>query len=416
MYVRKQLDLSYRDLVAALAFCLRPGWKRHHLESDLEQLWSDQNDAVVTLSVRTAFDAWLTAINFPRGSEVIASGINIPDMARILEHHGLKIVPVDLDLQTLEIRTDDLQEAITPKTRIVLVAHLFGARMEMEPIFEITDQYPQILVAEDCAQAFSGTDDYRGHDKSDISLFSFGSIKTATAFGGAMSRLRDTDQRKAMQNILNSYKAQPASYFAKRTLKYGCIMALAHRWTYSLFVRTCCLLEIDYDEFIVSAIRGFKGNNLIKLIRQQPALPQLALLRRRLRYYRRADLDGRCHAGNHLNHQLPASLRSAGFRNPHHTWWLFPVSVKNKSALVQELQTIGFDATASSSQLCAMTGGDDPTPECAGFMEGAVFLPVYGGIPDQTLDRMATVLRNHQASPAPVPVDEPELTPVALAE
>jgi dTDP-4-amino-4,6-dideoxygalactose transaminase len=117
-----------------------------------------------------------------------------------------------------------------------------------------------------------------------------------------------------------------------------------------------------------------------------------------------------------LNHQLPASLRSAGFRNPHHTWWLFPVSVKNKSALVQELQTIGFDATASSSQLCAMTGGDDPTPECAGFMEGAVFLPVYGGIPDQTLDRMATVLRNHQASPAPVPVDEPELTPVALAE
>ena len=63
-----------------------------------------------------------------------------------------------------------------------------------------------------------------------------------------------------------------------------------------------------------------------------------------------------------------------------------------------------------------MTGGDDPTPECAGFMEGAVFLPVYGGIPDQTLDRMATVLRNHQASPAPVAVDEPELTPVALAE
>ncbi len=94
MYVRKQLDLSYRDLVAALAFCLRPGWKRHRLESVLEQLWSDKNDAVVTLSVRAGVDTWLTAINLPRGSEIIASGINIPDMARILEHHGLKLVPV----------------------------------------------------------------------------------------------------------------------------------------------------------------------------------------------------------------------------------------------------------------------------------------------------------------------------------
>ena len=71
MYVRKQLDLSYRDLGAALAFCLRPGWTRHRLESDLEQLWSDKVDTVVALSVRTALDAWLKAINLPRGSEVI---------------------------------------------------------------------------------------------------------------------------------------------------------------------------------------------------------------------------------------------------------------------------------------------------------------------------------------------------------
>jgi dTDP-4-amino-4,6-dideoxygalactose transaminase len=251
----------------------------------LEQLWSDKVDTVVALSVRTAFDAWLTAINLPRGSEVIASGINIPDMARILEHHGLSIVPVSMNLQTLEIHTDELQDAITPKTRIVLVAHLFGARMEMEPIFKITDQFPQILVAEDCAQAFSGTDDYRGHNRSDISLFSFGSIKTATAFGGAMCRLRDTDQRKPMHDILCSYKPQPVDYFAKRTLKYGCIMTLTHRWTSSLFVWICRFLNVDFDKFIVSAIRGFNGDNLIKLLRQQPALPQLAFLRRRLRHY-----------------------------------------------------------------------------------------------------------------------------------
>ena len=63
-----------------------------------------------------------------------------------------------------------------------------------------------------------------------------------------------------------------------------------------------------------------------------------------------------------------------------------------------------------------MTDGDNPGPECADFMDGAVFLPVYGGIPDQTLDRMAIVLCNHQTTSAPVPVDEPELTSMALGK
>ena len=133
MYARKQFDLSYRDLGAALAFGLRP-WKREQLETDLQTLWSDQGDALTALSVRTAFDAWLATLALPRGSEIIASGINIPDMARILEYHGLKIVPVDVNLRTMEISGDDIAAAITPHTRLVLVAHLFGTRMDLSLI------------------------------------------------------------------------------------------------------------------------------------------------------------------------------------------------------------------------------------------------------------------------------------------
>ena len=114
MYARKQIDIGYRDLTAALGYCLWSGTGRRRLEADLEALWSEDGDVVTALSVRTAFDCWLATQNFPRGSEVIVSGINIPDIARILEHHGLHIVTVDVDLHTMEILANEVEEAITP--------------------------------------------------------------------------------------------------------------------------------------------------------------------------------------------------------------------------------------------------------------------------------------------------------------
>ena len=98
-----------------------------------------------------------------------------------------------------------------------------------------------------------------------------------------------------------------------------------------------------------------------------------------------------------MNRQLPVDVRSAGYLNPHHNWWLSPVSVKNRSALIQKLQEMGFNATASTSQLYTMPGEADTVPECAEFIQGTVFLPVYENIPDKVLDKMASVLHNHLA-------------------
>ena len=42
--------------------------------------------------------------NFEKGSEVIMTGITIPDMVKIVESHGLKIVPIDVDMETLQLK------------------------------------------------------------------------------------------------------------------------------------------------------------------------------------------------------------------------------------------------------------------------------------------------------------------------
>ena len=51
--------------------------------------------------MRTAWDLWLQAMAFPRGSEIIVSSITIPEMARIIELAGLVVVPVPVDPLTL---------------------------------------------------------------------------------------------------------------------------------------------------------------------------------------------------------------------------------------------------------------------------------------------------------------------------
>jgi dTDP-4-amino-4,6-dideoxygalactose transaminase len=79
-----------------------------------------------------------------------------------------------------------------------------------------------LLVIEDCAQAFAGRD-YSTHPETDVSMFSFGSIKTATALGGQYSGCATIGEMAALQNL---YSVQSRVAYARRLLKYGVLTAL----------------------------------------------------------------------------------------------------------------------------------------------------------------------------------------------
>lgn len=135
--------------------------------------------SIYCLSVRTAFDLYLAALGLPKGSEVLVSAITHPDMVRIIEMHGLVAVPVDIDPETLLPISETLQNRISERSRILLVAHLFGARSSLDECiaFALAND---LLVVEDVAQSMCSGDD-RGDARADVTLFSFGFIKTATA-------------------------------------------------------------------------------------------------------------------------------------------------------------------------------------------------------------------------------------------
>ena len=191
VYPRKKLDYSFSNILSALTMTIVPRLDKSKIINEIENLWPMEN-VIAGLSVRTIFDSLLTTKKFEKGSEVIMTGITIPDMVKIVESHGLKIVPIDLDMETLQIKKDPLNKAISKKTVMIVVAHLFGSRMEMAPVYEALDKRSDVLIIEDCAQAYNGINGYTKQSKTDISMFSFGSIKSITALGGAIGFTMDT--------------------------------------------------------------------------------------------------------------------------------------------------------------------------------------------------------------------------------
>lgn len=389
MRPRKKPDIGWRDLAFALSACFLPA-KREATRSRLETTWPG-GAALATLSVRSGFDLALQCLALPRGSEVLVSAITIRDMAAILEHHGLRIVPVDVDPDTCAVDADRLARALTSRTRAILVAHLFGARMEMAGIAAFARRHG-LLLFEDCAQAFAA-DGYRGDAGSDVAMFSFGPIKTATALGGGILCFRDHALRDACAARQRTLPVQPRPRYLARILKYAALKALCHPLPYTAFVAACRLLGRSHDDVISRAVRGFGGTDLLRGIRHQPSAPLSMTIRHRLRNASPTDLAPRVSAARRLAAAMPG-VALAGFDAPSQVHWVFPIRSERPEALVRHLWQAGFDATRGATSLCAVTAsatGTAETDDARRLIERFVYLP-FDTLDARDLDRLGAIV------------------------
>ena len=356
---------------------------------------------MTTLSVRSGFDLLLQCLALPRNSEILVSAITIRDMVSIIEHHALRAVPVDIDPESCSLRCDLLTRAITPRSKAILVAHLFGSRMRMADIIEIAQRH-DLYVFEDCAQAYAA-DGYRGHPGSDVAMFSFGPIKTATALGGAMFSFRDSIVCGSVKKLQRRYPVQSRRLFLQRVLKYSVLKALSYRLPYSIFAALCKLLGTTHDRIISDAVRSFADGDLLRKIRYQPSYALLALLERRLRLYTPEQLRPRINATT-LACSYLSGISVIGRDAANHSHWVFPIQSKQPDRLVQYLWGEGFDATRGASSLYAVPApGDSRTEatEARRVIDHIVYLPVDSGAARADLRRLAeAVLRFEAAKPS----------------
>lgn len=408
LYPRKQFDIGWRDLVSATLHCVFAG-NREAEEAALEHILPSPDPFVSAFSVSAGFDLCLQALDFPQGSEILMTALTTEDMADIPKHHGLIPVPVDIDPETLAPEPSALEALITERTRAVVIAHLFGTRVPMEPIIAIARKR-RLFLFEDCAQAFTGPD-YTGHSEADAAMFSFGSVKTITALGGALIRLKDAEMARKMKALKQNYPVQSRREYFSTVLKHIILKLYTIPLIFGLLYRTCVLLGIDFDRVIKGVARDNRVD-LLKEIRKQSSFPLLALLARRLRTFDAAQLAERTRVGDEFAESLPRDLSYAGRRAAFHSYWAFPIYAEARERLAAGLREHGFDSTTALSVMHPPPGreGHEPT-KIRDASRKLLYLPVYPAVPQRQRIRMSRTIREVMAERSHLHLRDPRRVP-----
>ena len=388
MWPPKRPDLGAFDLAFAARACL-VGPDAEEVEDRLEARWAPGR-TLATLSVRSAFDLFLAAADLRPGDEILFSGLTVGDMPRIARHHGLVPIPVDVELETVTPALPTLEAALTPRARVLVLANLFGGRGPVEALIRRARE-EGLLVVEDDAQAFDGGE-WRGHPGVDVSLVSFGSIKTATALGAGLARVDRPELLEAMRTRQEAWPRQSAAAFLQRVLRYAVITGGALPAAYGGIVRAVRAVGADHEAVLHETTRGFPDADLLQGIRRRPSAPLLALLERRLRRGSRR-LDRRRALGQAMVERLGEEVSVPGRRQEAHQHWLTPVLSRDPDGLIDALRRLGYDATRGRS-LVAVQGGTPPDPDRVGevarrIVGQVVFLPVDGAMSEEDIRRMA---------------------------
>jgi perosamine synthetase len=168
--------------------------------NEFEKKFSEKMGIPNCFAVHTATAALELAAQlcqFKPGDECIAPSHTYTASVYPFVKKGARIIWADIDLETRVITSKQIEERLSPKTKAVIVPHIYGYMTEMEPIMELSKKHG-FLVIEDVAQAM-GTE-YNGRKAGSfghISVFSFHSHKNITTLGeGGMIAVRDPEAAK----------------------------------------------------------------------------------------------------------------------------------------------------------------------------------------------------------------------------
>jgi len=158
----------------------------------------------------------LRALNIGLGDEVITSPFTFVATAEMITAVGATPVFVDIDPTTFNLDVNQLEGAITPKTRAILPVHLFGHPVDMTRLITIAQSY-NLIVIEDCAQATGARwDGQQVGSIGDVGCFSFFPTKNlgACGDGGAV-----TTNDPAIATRIRKLKehGQPTRYYSDET-------------------------------------------------------------------------------------------------------------------------------------------------------------------------------------------------------
>ena len=172
----------------------------------LEQQISEfvHTDKTVCLNSATAcMEMVLRLLGVGPGDEVIVPAYTYTATASVTQHVGAKLIMVDSQKDCLEMDYNQLEKAITEKTKVIVPVDLAGIVADYDRVFEIVERkkalfhpsndlqkkFGRIIVSGDCAHSFGANRKGKmAGEIADLSSFSFHAVKNfTTAEGGALT-------------------------------------------------------------------------------------------------------------------------------------------------------------------------------------------------------------------------------------
>ncbi|HEY4511351.1 MAG TPA: DegT/DnrJ/EryC1/StrS family aminotransferase [Candidatus Paceibacterota bacterium] len=147
--------------------------------------------AVAVSNGTAALHLALAVLNIGKGDEVLVG--TFTNMATFLAviYQGAKPVPIDSEPRTWNLDPKLLESKITKKTKAIIVIHIYGHPVDMDPVLAIAKKH-NLYVIEDAAEAHGAL--YKGKkvgSLGDIGCFSFYGNKIITSGEGGMITTND---------------------------------------------------------------------------------------------------------------------------------------------------------------------------------------------------------------------------------
>ena len=167
---RQEIDMRIKDI-------LDRGWYLQGEENEkFCQNFASYCGSKYALGVGNGLDALrliIKAYGFGKGDEIIVPANTYIATILAITDNGCTPILVEPDINTYNINPDLIEAAITPRTKAIMVVHLYGQAVEMEKIWKIARKH-DLKVFEDSAQAHGAK--YQGRmtgNLSDAAAFSF---------------------------------------------------------------------------------------------------------------------------------------------------------------------------------------------------------------------------------------------------
>lgn len=191
-----------------LAQCIETGWissEGPFVKQFEEQLAAKvgRQYGIAVSNGSAALDVAVAALKIGAGDEIILPTFTIISCAASIVRAGATPVVVDCDPRTWNMDVSQIERKITPKTKAILVVHIYGLPVDMDPVIQLAEKHG-LSIIEDAAEAHGQTYHHRPCGSfGALSTFSFYPNKNITTGEGGMVVTDDEQLAERCRSLRN---------------------------------------------------------------------------------------------------------------------------------------------------------------------------------------------------------------------